>query len=335
MSIIDFSKSIDDLSSKDLNVRILNSITKVFDIEIDELIKVRDRINPDIEEAVKIILNSKGKIVITGIGKSGIIGKKIAATLASTGTYSTFINAAEAVHGDLGMIHPEDVVIAISNSGNSDEILNILPSIRKIGVKVIAMTGNKGSKLGQVADYVLNTGVEREACPLNIAPTASTTVMLVMGDAIAIALMELKKFKPEDFALYHPGGNLGKRLLTCVGDVMRKNVALTTPESDMKEVIVEMSEKSLGVVCVLEKGKIIGIITEGDIRRALSNEEIFFSLKAKDIMTENFISVSKDKLAIEALEMMQNRVSEVSVLPVVELGEVIGVVRIHDLVQLK
>lgn len=316
------------------NHKIFESIIRVFDVEIDELEKARNKLGFEIETVVNMILESRGKVVVTGIGKSGIIGRKIAATLASTGTYSIFMNAAEGVHGDLGIIHPDDIIIAISNSGNSDEILNLIPSIRKMSVKVIAMTGNKESKLGQFADYVIDTSVGREACPLNIAPTSSTTVTLVMGDAIAIALMEAKDFKPENFALYHPGGNLGKRLLTRVEDVMKRNLALADVNADMEEVIVVMSEMSLGIVCVLNFNKIVGIITEGDIRRALTNKDLFFKLKAKDIMTEQFLSVSKEKLAIEALNIMQNRVSEVSVLPVIELDEVIGVVRIHDLIQL-
>jgi len=309
----------------------------IFDIQIEELLKVKENIDSEIEEAVKLIYNSKGKVVMTGIGKSGLIGKKIAATLASTGTYATFMNSAEGLHGDLGMIHPEDVVIAISNSGNSDEVVNILPSIKKIGAKLIAMTGNKNSGLGKAADVILNIGVEREACPMDLAPTCSTTATLVMGDALATLLIEIRNFKPENFAIYHPGGSLGRKLLTRVKDVMAKydELPLMDKESSANEIILEMSNKRLGAVCIVEGKKLIGLITEGDIRRALAKKEIFFDLKASDIMTKKFTSISPDKMAVDALAVMEERESQISVLPVIDNNELVGLVRIHDLLKVK
>jgi arabinose-5-phosphate isomerase len=327
-------QSLFDIQIKKSEKNIVNHAKDIFDIQIEELQKVRNKIGYEIANVANLILNSSGKVVITGIGKSGIIGKKIAATLASTGTYAVFMNAAEGLHGDLGMIHPKDVVIAISNSGNSDEVVNILPSIKKIGAKIVAMTGNKNSKLGQAADFILDIGVDREACPMNLAPTCSTTATLVMGDALASILIELRNFKPENFALYHPGGSLGRRLLTKVEDVMKEELAIVNKQASIEKVVLEMTEKKLGAVCVIENEKMVGLITEGDIRRAIADKENFFKLKAQDIMTQKFISITKDKLAIEALELMENRESQISVIPVLDDRRVIGLIRIHDLLKI-
>ena len=306
---------------------------EIFDIEIEELKKVRDKIGKEIEKTAKLIMDCKGKVVVTGIGKSGIVGKKIAATLASTGTLTVFMNSAEGLHGDLGMVDKEDVVIAISNSGNSDEVVSIIPSIKKIGAKLIAMTGNKNSKLGVQSDAILDIGVEREACPMNIAPTCSTTATIVMGDALASVLIKLRNFKPENFAVYHPGGSLGRRLLMKVKDVMHSGTDLAVVEKDtnIDEILVTMTKKKLGAVCVLEDGKMAGIITEGDIRRALGNKEEFFTYKAVDIMISKFTYIEAEKMAVDALELMENRESQISVLPVLEGQKLIGMVRIHDL----
>lgn len=312
---------------------IINYAKEIFDSEIEELKIVREKIDSEMIDVVNIILESKGKVVVTGIGKSGLIGKKIAATLASTGTYAVFMNSAEGLHGDLGMISKEDVVLAISNSGNSDEIVAILPSIKKIGAKIIAMTGNRNSKLGRAADKILNIGVKREGCPLNLAPMSSTTSTLVMGDALAAILIKMRDFKPENFALYHPGGSLGKRLLMRVSDVMHKDdkIPFCDKESSIDNVILVMTEKRLGAVCVMNGDLMVGIITEGDIRRALKRKEEFFNLKAKDIMTRNFTRVSEDSMAIDALELMENRESQISVLPVFKDVKLVGIVRVHDL----
>ena len=312
---------------------IINYAKEIFDSEIEELKIVKEKIDSEMIDVVNIILESKGKVVVTGIGKSGLIGKKIAATLASTGTYAVFMNSAEGLHGDLGMISKDDVVLAISNSGNSDEIVAILPSIKKIGAKIVAMTGNRNSKLGRAADKILNIGVKREGCPLNLAPMSSTTSTLVMGDALAAILIKMRDFKPENFALYHPGGSLGKRLLMRVSDVMPKDdkIPFCDKESSIDNVILVMTEKRLGAVCVMNGDLMVGIITEGDIRRALKRKEEFFNLKAKDIMTRNFTRVSEDSMAIDALELMENRESQISVLPVFKDVKLVGIVRVHDL----
>ncbi|WP_047384611.1 SIS domain-containing protein [Cetobacterium sp. ZWU0022] len=303
----------------------------LFDKEICELEKVKNKISDSLEIVVNLILNSKGKVVITGIGKSGIIGKKIAATLASTGTLAVFMNSAEGLHGDLGMVNKDDVVIAISNSGNSDEVISILPSIKKIGATLIAMTANPNSRLGKEATAVLDIGVEQEGCPLNLAPMSSATSTLVMGDALATVLIKARNFKPENFAVYHPGGSLGRRLLMKVKDVMHKDLPIAELQSDMDTVIMTMTKKRLGVVCIVENDSLVGIITEGDIRRALKMRDKFFEMKAEDIMTRNYTFATQDIMALDALELMENRESQISVLPVLENKKVVGVVRIHDL----
>lgn len=305
----------------------------VFDSEIEELKRVKSHLDRTIKDVTDLILNSKGKVVVTGIGKSGLIGKKIAATLASTGTHAIFMNSAEGLHGDLGMICPEDVVLAISNSGNSDEIVSLLPSIEKIGASVVAMTGNKMSKLGRAADFVLDIGVSKEGCPINLAPMSSTTSTLVMGDALAAILIKRRDFKPENFAVYHPGGSLGKRLLMRVRDIMKKGdeIPLCDKETSINNVIMIMTEKSLGAVCVMNGDLMVGIITEGDIRRALSRKEEFFNLKAEDIMTRNYTRTDEDSMAIDALALMENRESQISVLPVMKGLKLVGMVRVHDL----
>lgn len=307
---------------------------ELFDREIEELKRVRDKINEDMEKVVELILNSKGKVVITGIGKSGLIGKKIASTLASTGTHAIFMNSAEGLHGDLGMICPEDVVIGISNSGNSEEVLSLLPSIKRIGATLVAMTGNEKSPLGRAAKYILNIGIEKEGCPLNLAPMASATSTLVMGDALAAILIKRRHFKPENFAVYHPGGTLGRRLLMKVKDVMHsgeENLPLVSYDVTVDEVILTMTKKRLGAVCVMSGEKMVGIITEGDLRRALSHKEKFFGMKAEDIMTRDFTEVDENIMAIEALDVMENRASQISVLPVMSNGHLVGLVRVHDL----
>lgn len=311
----------------------ISSAKELFNSEIRELERVRDKIDENIEKVVELILDSKGKVVITGIGKSGLIGKKIASTLASTGTHAIFMNSAEGLHGDLGMISAGDVVIAISNSGNSEEVLSLLPSIKRIGAFLVAMTGNKNSPLGREAQYILNIGIEKEGCPLNLAPMASATSTLVMGDALAAILIKRRNFKPENFAIYHPGGTLGRRLLMKVKDVMHggDRLPLVSYNSTVDELILTMTKKRLGAVCVMNEEKMVGIITEGDLRRALAHKEKFFAMKAEDIMTRNFTQVDENIMAIEALDVMENRESQISVLPVMKDGKLIGIVRVHDL----
>lgn len=306
----------------------------LFDCEIEELKKVKEKIDENIELAVDLIFNCKGKIVITGIGKSGLIGKKIAATLASTGTHTIFMNSAEGLHGDLGMICSSDIVIAISNSGNSEEVLSLVPSIKRIGAKIIAMTGNKMSPLGRASECILNIGIEKEGCPLNLAPMASATSTLVMGDALASILIKKRNFKPENFAVYHPGGTLGRRLLMKVRDIMHKgnSIPIVKESSSVDELIMTMTKKQLGAACVMNsQNKMVGIITEGDLRRALSKKEEFFKLKSSDIMTKKFVSAGEEMMAIEALDLMENRTSQISILPVMKEGKLVGIIRVHDL----
>ena len=315
----------------------LTEAKRVFDAEIDELIKVKNNLDENFSKLVDMIYESDGKVVITGIGKSGHIGKKISATLASTGTNSVFINAAEALHGDLGVIKRNDIVIAISNSGNSDEILNILPSMKRIGAKIIAFTGNKISGLGKEAELIIDISIEKEACPIGIAPMTSATVTLVMGDALAAALIKKRNFRPEDFAVYHPGGSLGRRLLLKVADLMHKGEELpaVTGDTHIEVVLMELTKKKMGAVCVVDGEKLEGIITEGDIRRALVHKDKFFDYTAKDVMTKNPIFVESGLQAIEALEKMEKRESQISVLPVIDNDKLVGLIRIHDLLNLR
>ncbi|AKA34063.1 MAG: KpsF/GutQ family sugar-phosphate isomerase [Muricauda sp.] len=281
--------------------------------------------------ATECILQSKGRVVVSGVGKSALIGAKIVATFNSTGTPAIFMHAADAIHGDLGTVQQNDVVICISKSGNTEEIKQLIPLIKRGGNKLVAITGNMDSVLAKQADFALNTYVEKEACPNNLAPTTSTTAQLVMGDALAICLLELKGFSSDDFAKYHPGGSLGKRLYLRVADIFGNNLR---PEVDInskvKEVIVEISEKMLGVTAVTQNGKLVGIVTDGDIRRMLNKHDNISALTAKDIMTSNPKTVSPDVLAIKALESMQEK--GISQLLVMDGDEYVGVVHIHNLI---
>lgn len=318
-------------------MNILSLGKEIFDIEINQVIRLKETLNDNFIKVVNEILDCRGKIVISGIGKSGIIGKKIAATLMSTGTTAVFMNAAEAVHGDLGMINNNDIVIIISNSGSSQEIINIIDPIKRIGAKIISFTGNINSQLAENSDIVLYTGVEVEACPLNIAPTASTTALLVMGDALAITIMRLRKFEAKDFAMYHPGGALGRKLLLKVKDVMisYENLPIVDVNSNMDEILTELTEKRLGAVFMVEKEnpkKILGILTDGDLKRLLKNKENFFSFKAKEVFSTNPVTVFEADNAYEALEKMEDNKKKVTVLPVLNKeNELVGLVNIHDL----
>ena len=261
---------------------------EVFKQELTELEKVSRRIGNEMNDVVDLIYSCSGKVVVTGIGKTGIIGHKIASSLASTGTPSFFMNAAEAMHGDLGMISKSDVVIVLSNSGTSQEVLRIVGPIKRIGCPIVAITGNPQSTLAKESDYVLDVAVEKEACPLGLAPTSSTTAALIMGDALVVSLIERRNFKSEEFALYHPGGALGKRLLVRVRDVMHSDVPLVREDAPFKDVIYEVSNKRLGMTIVSNmEGKPVGIITDGDIRRAIQNFNEATHLKAKEFMTKN------------------------------------------------
>jgi arabinose-5-phosphate isomerase len=310
---------------------ILNLAKKTIETESKAIGNLANLLNDDFAKTVECILKSKGRVVITGIGKSAIIATKIVATLNSTGTPAIFMHAGDAIHGDLGTIQEDDVVICISKSGSTPEIKMLVPLIKRGNNVLIGLTGNVESFLAQQADFVLNTYVEKEACPNNLAPTTSTSAQLVMGDALAICLLELKGFSSKDFAKYHPGGALGKRLYLTVDDIVHTNMKPQVDlDTDVRKVIVEISEKMLGVSAVIENNKIIGVVTDGDIRRMLNKYENINGLTAKDIMTSNPKTIQVDKLAIVALELMQD--NGISQLLAVQNEEYKGVVHLHNLI---
>lgn len=305
---------------------------KTITTESKAITKLLDYINDDFVKSVEIIFQSKGRLIVTGIGKSAIIAQKIVATMNSTGTPSMFLHASEAIHGDLGMVQPDDVIICISKSGNSPEIKVLVPIIQRFGNTLIAMTGNTTSFLAKGADYVLDTTVEEEACPLNLAPTSSTTAQLVMGDAVAVCLMELRDFKSEDFAKYHPGGALGKKLLLRVKDMLENTLKpMVSPETSVKQAIFEISEKRLGVTAVVENGVLLGIITDGDIRRMLNERDSIAGLTARDIMTKNPKTVQSSDMVVEAFNILED--FSITQLVVLEGNEYKGILHLHDILK--
>ncbi|WP_396139726.1 SIS domain-containing protein [Flavobacterium sp.] len=311
---------------------ILASAKKTILSESESIAKLTQFLDDNFVNAVEIIYKSKGRLVVTGIGKSAIIAQKIVATLNSTGTPSLFLHASEAIHGDLGMLQPSDVVICISKSGNSPEIKVLVPLLKRFGNKLIAITGNTTSFLGKEADFLLNTYVDSEACPINLAPTNSTTAQLVMGDAIAVCLMEMKNFTAEDFAKYHPGGALGKKLLLRVSDMLdTTHKPIVAADSTIKNVIIEISEKRLGVTAVIENEKVIGIITDGDIRRMLNKTENISGLTAQEIMTKNPKTIKSTDMVSDALNIMED--FSITQLVVVDNGEYKGVIHLHDILK--
>ncbi|MBN8641796.1 MAG: KpsF/GutQ family sugar-phosphate isomerase [Flavobacteriales bacterium] len=311
---------------------IIASAKKTIESESQSIAKLTEYINADFVSAVEIIYNLKGRLVVTGIGKSAIIAQKIVATLNSTGTPSLFLHASEAIHGDLGMVQKDDAVICISKSGNSPEIKILVPLLKNFGNQLIAITGNPTSFLGKEAHFVLNTYVESESCPNNLAPTDSTTAQLVMGDAIAVCLMKMRDFKPEDFAKYHPGGSLGKKLLLRVNDMLdTSRKPFVNPDSSIKNVIVEISEKRLGVAAVIENDKVVGIITDGDIRRMLNKTETITGLTAKDIMTVNPKTIKSTDMVVDALNILED--FSITQLVVVDDNEYKGVIHLHDILK--
>ena len=310
----------------------MNDIAKrVFDIEIESLRHVADMIDDNFTNAVNAILNTEGKLIVAGIGKSGLIGKKIAATLASTGTPSFFLHPGEAFHGDLGMVEPKDAIILISYSGETDELLKIIPFLKWNGNLIICITGNRESTLAKNSDHHLAVAVTREACPLALAPTSSTTATLVMGDALAIALMEARDFKPDDFARFHPGGNLGRRLLTRVKDVMQRDaIPFICEGAVFTDLLLKMSEGRLGMVIVGSANEVKGIITDGDLRRALLKHPDLSALHIGEIMTTTPIIINEDVLVDEAEQvMMQKKITTVLV-GSAELRTVSGVYQIYN-----
>ena len=314
------------------NKNILEIAKKTIESESKSIAKLADLLTDDFLKAVEIIYNSKGRLVVTGIGKSAIIAQKIVASMNSTGTPSLFLHASEAIHGDLGMVQPDDVVICISKSGNSPEIKVLVPILKHFGNSLIAITGNTTSFLAKGADFILDTTVESESCPNNLAPTNSTTAQLVMGDALAVCLMELREFKAQDFAKYHPGGALGKKLLLRVGDMLdQSHKPEVTPDTNIKKVIFEISEKRLGVTAVIENKKVIGIITDGDIRRMLNNNDTFAHLTAKDIMTKNPKTIQLSSMVTDALNILED--FSITQLIVTDQEEYKGVLHLHDILK--
>lgn len=311
---------------------IIQSAKKTIESESQSIAKLTEFINDDFVATVEIIYNLKGRLVVTGIGKSAIIAQKIVATLNSTGTPSLFLHASEAIHGDLGMVQKDDAVICISKSGNSPEIKILVPLLKNFGNQLIAITGNPTSFLGKESHYVLNTYVESESCPNNLAPTNSTTAQLVMGDALAVCLMEMRNFRAEDFAKYHPGGALGKKLLLRVKDMLdTSRKPFVHPDSSIKNVIVEISEKRLGVAAVIENEKVIGIITDGDIRRMLNKTETITGLTAKDIMTVHPKTIKSTDMVVDALNILED--FSITQLVVVDDNEYKGVIHLHDILK--
>lgn len=300
--------------------------------ESNSITKLTDFLDESFADATQAIYNSKGRLIVTGIGKSAIIAQKMVATFNSTGTPSMFLHASEAIHGDLGMVQKEDIILCISKSGNSPEIKVLVPFLKRFGNTLIAITGNMTSFLAKGSHFVLNTTVDAEACPNNLAPTNSTTAQLVMGDAIAVCLMEMRNFKPEDFAVYHPGGALGKKLLLRVKDMLEHTLKpMVSPDTPIKKVIFEISEKRLGVTAVIENDKVIGIITDGDIRRMLNERDSFTDLSAKDIMTKNPKLIQSNDMVIDALNILED--FSITQLVVVDNEEYQGVLHLHDILK--
>jgi arabinose-5-phosphate isomerase len=314
------------------NNSIITTARQTLTTEGEAILNLSSLIDDEFAEAVQHIYNSKGRLIITGVGKSAIIANKIVATLNSTGTPAVFMHAADAIHGDLGLILKDDIVVCISKSGNTAEIKVLIPLIKSANNTIIAITGQKNSFLGEQADYVINSYVEKEACPHNLAPTTSTTAQLVIGDALAICLLELREFSSNDFAKYHPGGMLGKQLYLRVEDISSVNLKpKVLPHTGIKDIIIEMTEKMLGVTAVIENDVIIGIITDGDLRRMLSKTDDFLTLTAKDIMSKNPKRIQADAMALAAKQIME--MYGISQLLVEDQGKYAGVVHLHDLIK--
>ena len=305
---------------------------RVLEIEAAEISRLARRLDDQFAEAVALILGRAGRVVVSGLGKTGHVGRKLAATLASTGTPAYFVHAAEAVHGDLGMITGDDVLIAISNSGEGDELLTIVPLFKRLGGKLIAVTGNPDSPLAREADIHLDAGVEREACPLNLAPTASTTVALALGDALAVALLEARGFGADDFARSHPGGRLGRKLLTHVGDVMRADVPRIGPDTPVPEALAAMTRGGMGMVVVETAGRMAGIFTDGDLRRAMERHGDLRQMPVGAVMSANPHTIGVQRLAVEAVQLMEeHRINQLLVTD--DTGQLAGALNMHTLFQ--
>jgi arabinose-5-phosphate isomerase len=312
--------------------QILEIARRTIQIEVEALQGLLKHLDNRFVSVVELVYRSSGRVIVTGIGKSANIANKIVATLNSTGTPAVFMHAADAIHGDLGIVQKDDVVIAISKSGDTPEIKVLIPLIKNLGNTIVAMTGNADSYLGQRADYILDVSVAQEACPNNLAPTSSTTAQLVMGDALAVCLLEMKSFSPNDFARYHPGGALGKKLYLTVGDItLRTDAPLVSEEADIKTVIMEISSKRLGATAVGDANSISGVITDGDIRRMLQKDLDIKTTRAADIMTVNPKAVNTTMLAAEALEIMEK--NNITQLLVLDEGTYKGIIHLHDIIK--
>ncbi len=314
----------------------VNMAKRVLLIEADALRALAERLGEEFVRAIQILKACSGKLVVTGLGKSGLVGRKISATFASTGTPSFFLHPVEALHGDIGMLSKGDVVLALSNRGETGEILQLIPYFKRLELPVIAMLGRTDSTLAKSAEVILDVSVKEEACPYNLVPTASTTAMLAMGDALALALLEEKGFQPEDFALLHPAGALGRKLLLKVSDLMRagKELPSVSPEAGMKEVILEMSSKMLGHTAVADQGNLLGVIADGDLRRAMEKYPDLLKKKAKDIMTENSKTTTPDALAVDALSRMEkHKITALLVCESADSRRLVGIIHLHDLLK--
>ena len=312
---------------------ILEQVKDVLKIEAQGILDLIERVGPEFEEAVQTILKAKGRVILTGMGKSGLVGRKISATLSSTGTPSLFMHPAEAIHGDLGMVTKDDIILSISNSGNTPEINRLLPIIKKMGAKIISFIGDTESPMAQISDVIIDVGVEREACPFGLAPTTSTTAALAMGDALAVALINLRRFSQKDYKRFHPGGSLGERLATKVAEVMftGDNMPAVHMGSMVEDAIIEMDSKGIGATIVVDANqKVAGILTDGDLRRALIKQKDIHHLKVEEIMTISPKTIEEDLTAAEALGIME--LYEITHLIIIDRGKRLkGVVHLHDL----
>ncbi len=323
-----------DTNQKEFEISIKKG-KEVIRKEAQAIFDLEKRIDENFAKAVDLIYNCKGRVIISGMGKSGIVGRKIAGTLTSTGTATMFLHPAEGMHGDLGLVHKDDVVICISKSGDTHELFQLVPLIKKIGVPIISITGNFRSRLAERSDIILDAGVEEEACPNNLAPTSSTTVALVLGDALAVALLEKRNFGSEDFALLHPGGSLGKRLTMKIDDIMFSGdkIPIVPENMELEKVIFEITSKRFGSTCVVDKdNSLLGIITDGDIRRLLEKEKNIWQLKAKEVMSSNPKTVQLGIMAADALKIMTN-FSIMQVIIVDEKNRPRGIIHLHDILE--
>ncbi len=308
---------------------------RVLMLESRAVAKLAGKITPDFDKVVKLLASLKGRVVVTGMGKPGFIAQKVSATMASTGTPSLYLHPGEALHGDLGRITREDVIIAFSNSGETEEVVRLIPIIKKIGAKLVAVTGNKKSTLAVNSNFVLDSSVDKEACPLGLAPTTSTTAMLALGDALSIALLEEKDFQPQDFAMFHPGGSLGKRLILKVEDIMRpkSKTPIVSGDTRVKDVLIKITRMRAGSASVVDKnGKLTGIFTDGDLRRHFEKGEGVLTKKVKDVMTCSPVTISKDRLAAEAFDILRRK--KIDELPVVDdKKRPLGILDVQDILE--